>query len=110
VNSIPFVPVLVLGSLVGKFVDFLKYLSKRDWNGVVTQLIAWAAGVGGVLLMAQTQFADGVDIGGTKLSALNTPSQILLGLMATSLLSVVYDVKKAVDSQDSAKMPKLIGN
>ena len=27
-----------------KLVDFLRYLKARDWNGVLTQAIAWTAG------------------------------------------------------------------
>lgn len=100
-------PTVMLGALVWKFVDFLKYLRAADWNGVGTQIVAWVAGVGAVFLVAQTEFAHGIDVGGRALSVLPGWDLLVLGLMATSLLSAAYDVKKSIDNSDSAAVPPL---
>lgn len=104
-----FVPVVVLGALVFKFVDFLKLVHAKDWNATVTQLTVWASGVGAVVLVAQTDFASAVPIGEFTLATLNGWSLIVAGLSTASTASVGYDVKRALDSADSAKMPPLTG-
>ncbi|GAA4607357.1 hypothetical protein GCM10023107_81050 [Actinoplanes octamycinicus] len=104
-----FVPVLALGTLVFTLVLFLKNLSARQWGSVVTQLIAWAAGIGGVFLMASTSFAAGITIGDQSLDALSVWSKVLIGLLATSLLSVGNEFKKAIDRSDSAAAPAWFG-
>lgn len=102
-----FVPVLVLGALVLKFTDFLKLVHAKDWNAVITQLVAWGSGVAGAALIAQTDFAGAVPIGEFTLATLNGWSLIVAGLSLASTASVGYDVKRALDSSDSAKMPPL---
>ena len=104
-----FVPVLVLGALVLKFTDFLKLVSAKDWNAVTTQLTAWGSGIVGVLLVAQTDFASAVPVGEDTLATLNGWSLIVAGLSLASTASVGYDVKRAIDNNDSAKMPPLTG-
>ena len=99
------VPIVALGTLVFTLVNFLKFLSARDWKAVASQLIAWGAGVGGIFLMGATQFASGVSVGDTSLDKLSGWSKLLVGLMATSILSTVNELKKAIDSRDTAKMP-----
>ncbi len=105
-----FVPLVALGTLVFTFVNFLRFLVARNWSSVLTQLIAWAAGVVGVFLMRATDFASGIKIGDVTLDKLSFWSTLLLGLIATSLLSTVNEVKKALDSNDSAKVPVLLPN
>ena len=103
-----FVPVVVLAALVLKFTDWLKLVSAKDWNAVITQLTAWAAGVGGVALVAQTDFASAVPVGDFTLATLNGWSLIVAGLSLASTASVGYDFKRALDTTDSAKMPSLV--
>jgi hypothetical protein len=104
-----FVPLLAMGALVGKFIDFLKYLRARDWNGASTILIAWAAGLGATFLVASTSFAAGVDIGAGKMLAdLTAPDKAFFGMMASSIFGFAYDVKKSLDNTDSAKTPTLL--
>lgn len=104
----PIAPLLLLGTLVFTFVNFLRYLSARQWSAVVTQLIAWAAGVIGVFLFRMSDFASDVRIGERTLDQLDVWSALLLGLLATSLLSTLNELKKAVDNSDSAKVPSLL--
>jgi hypothetical protein len=97
-----------LGTLVFTFVNFLTYVKARNLNGVVTQLIAWVAGVVAILIAAHTQFAPDITFGNHPLSKLDWQSQVFLGLIATSILSTVNEVKKAIDGSDSAKKVPLI--
>lgn len=94
--------------LVKKFVDFLRYASARDVNGVVTQLVVWVAGVGAVLIAAQTGWADQISFGSSSLGGLGTWSQVFLGLTLGSASSVLVDTLKSVDSTDSGIIPKLL--
>lgn len=103
-----FAPLVLLGALVYKFVDFLKFVKTKDWNATVTQLTAWLSGVVAITLFAHSDFGSGIDLGGFSLESLNFVSQIVVGLSATSLFSAFYDVKSALDVTDSARTPALV--
>ncbi len=102
------VPLALLGALVYKFVDFLKFVKVFDWNAAGTQLIAWAAGIGAITLFANSNFSAEIIFGGQSIGSLNFVSQAIIGLSATSLFSAFYDVKRALDNTDSARTPSLI--
>ena len=104
-----FTPLFALGTLVFTFVNFLKYARNKDINGVVTQGVAWVAGIAGVAIAAHTQFAGSINFGSLPLNKMNFVTQIFIGLIATSILSTVNEVKKAVDNTDSAAQPPLVG-
>ena len=104
-----FSPLVAVGTLVFTFVNFLTYLRSKNWNGVVTQLIAWAAGIGGIFIASVTQFASQIKFGSQALSGMDAGTKIFLGLIATSILSTVNEVKKAIDNNDSAKKVPLTG-
>lgn len=106
----PLVPLIALGTVVFSFVNVLKFASGRQWNAVVTQLIAWVAGIAGIFLAGATQFASGIAVGNMTLASLDGASKLFLGLIATSLLSTVNEIKKAIDSSDSAATPPLLPN
>lgn len=103
-----FTPLAALGTLVFTFVNFLTYLRSKNWNGVLTQAIAWVAGIAGVFIAAHTQFADQIKFGAQMLSSMAWPTQLFLGLIATSILSTVNEVKKAIDNNDSAQKAQLL--
>lgn len=105
-----FAPLALLGALVYKFVDFLKFVKVKDWNSSGTQAVAWLAGVLAITLFANSDFSTGIDFGGRSLASLNFVSQVVIGLSATSLFSAFYDVKRALDNTDSAKTPPLISS
>lgn len=96
-----------IGALAAKVLDVLKFAQASNWNGVVTQFAAWTSGVMAVLLGAQTDFAAGMQLGEFSLADLNFASQVFVGLLATSVLSITLDFRKALDSTDSAAMPSL---
>lgn len=100
-----FAPLLAAITLVWKIVDFVKYLRARNVDAVVTQLGVWIAGVGVTLLLAATNYADGIVIGDLALGNLNLASLVLLGLTIGSSASALVDVKKALDNTDSAAVP-----
>lgn len=107
-NDIPFSPVLLLGTLVFTVINFLKFLRGRDWNAALTQLCVWIGGVTVVWLFALTQFAGSVRLGGIALSQADWASLVFIGLLASSLLSTINEVKKAIDTTDTAVTPTLL--
>lgn len=102
-----FIPVAMAGALLWKVIDFLKALRAGDWNKVVTQLVAWAAGVGVLFLVASTQFAAEITVGKFNLDALDGSTKFFVGLMLSSIVGVTYSVKKAIDGTDSDSQPPL---
>lgn len=93
-----FVPALALVALIKKFGDFLKAITNRDVNAIVTQLLLWAAAWGAVTLAAHTSWADGIKIGTSNLAHLNMLSQLFVALTIGSGAGVVHDATKAVDN------------
>jgi|GEM_PF-1726568 len=105
-----FAPLVAVGTLVFTFVNFLTYIKSKNWNGIVTQVIAWVAGIAGIVLAAHTQFASTVTFGSATLSRMDAATQIFLGLIATSILSTVNELKKAIDNSDSAAKAPLVAD
>ena len=103
-----FVPLLQMIALVWAFINFLKAVRNGDLNAWSTQLIIWVAGVLVVLLVAQTDFAEGINVGDWTLATLNMASLIFVGLSIASMASVGNELKKAFDASDSAKTPPLV--
>lgn len=103
-----FVPLVAALALIVKLVDWIKYIKNKDTNGVVTQAAVWVAGVGVVFLLASTDFASGVEVGGLALDSLNAWSLVLLGLTVGSTGSFALDFKKSFDNTDSSSVPTLL--
>lgn len=106
----PVVPIVLLAALGGKVLDFIKYLTNRDWNAVVTQASAWATGIVLTFVASAANVFDGLVVPGLDqtFQDLNGASKVLVGSALLSLLSVAYDFKKAFDGTDSAKTPSLL--
>lgn len=103
-----FVPVLAMATLVKAIIDFIKYVRVRDTNGVATSLAAWVAGVIVVLLVAQTDFAGGIEIADRALGDYNTWSLVFLGLTISTIAQFGVEIIKAADNSDSAAKPDLV--
>lgn len=103
-----FLPTVAMAILTLKIVDFLRYARAADLNGVLTQLFSWVAGVVVVLLVAQTDWADGISIGDKNLHTLSVWSLIFFGLSAGSGASLAKDTLKSVDNSNSAAIPTLV--
>lgn len=95
-------------TLILKLIDFLRYARGGDVNGMLTQLCAWIAGVVVILLVAQTDWADGIAIGTMSLGKLNFWSLVFYGMSAGSAASLAKDTLKAVDNTNSAAIPVLV--
>jgi hypothetical protein len=95
-------------TLILKVIDFARYARARDINGVLTQLSVWAAGTIVVLLVAQTNWAAGIQIGTMSLGHLGFWSLVFYGMSAGSAASLGKDTLKAVDNTNSAAIPVLI--
>lgn len=103
-----FVPAVAMLALILKVIDFLRYAKAGDLNGVLTQLITWVAGVLVLLLVAQTNWADGITIGDTVLSKLGFWSVVFAGLSLASTASLAKDTLKSVDNSNSSAIPTLL--
>lgn len=103
-----FVPVVAMLALIYKLVDFARYARAGDLNGVVTQLVTWAAGVAVMLLVAQTTWAGAIVVGNTALSKLGVWSIVFAGVTVASSASVVKDTLKSLDNHDTAAVPTLL--
>ena len=58
-----------------------------------------------MFVMGATQFASGISIGNITLDKVDGPSKVLIGLIATSVLTTTNEFKKAIDNTDPAKKP-----
>lgn len=105
-----FVPAIAMAALVLKVIDFLRYVRAADVNGICTQLAVWIAGVLVTLLVAQTDWADGIQIGDMNMHTLSFWSLVFFGLSIGSGASLVKDFSKAVDNTNSAAIPTLVPN
>jgi len=102
-----FVPALALLALVASLINFLKYVRAGNVNGSLTQLSVWIAGILAVFLVAQTDYAAGIEMGGQALDALNAASLLFIGLQIGGLASLANELKKAIDNTDGAGKPNL---
>lgn len=100
-------PLVVLGTLVFTFINWLKFIRGRQYNSAITQVIVWASGVAAVWLVAASQFGIDVHVNSLTLRAMDSATKVVTGLLAASLLSTVNEVKKAIDNTDTAQTPKL---
>lgn len=103
----PFVPLIVLLALVKKLVDFVRFVKARDAWSVLTQMVAWLAGVGVVMMAAHTAWANTMIFGGVSLASMGAWSQVLAGIAVGSAGSVLKDSIAAVDNSQSAAVPPL---
>lgn len=106
-QDIPFVPLAAMGSIVFAFVNFLKFLTAKDWVAARTQAITWGAGIAGALLFAHSDFGNSITIAGHYMDNLHTTSLVILGLSASSLFTFANQTLKAVDRNQTAATPPL---
>lgn len=104
-----FLPIATLIGFIISAVNLLILLKAKNWDASFKTLAVWCAGVGGVLLAAQTDYASQFDFGGVTLAAANTWTLIWIGLTLGGSATVVNEFKKAFDNTDSAQKPPLLG-
>ena len=86
---------------VMKGLDFVKFLTNRDWNAAITQASAWLIG----LSVAFALKASDLDVG---IDELNVWTIVLGGFVLGSSASVTIDAFKSIDNSQSAAKPSLI--
>lgn len=109
-QMLDFVPVVALLALTYSGINWLKELTNKQWNAVVTQISTWVAGIVFVWLFSESDFGGGIAIGDTgyTLGSINTASLVLVGLSVGALATLAYDLKSAIDKTDTAKTPTLM--
>lgn len=98
-----------LSLLVLKITSVAKFLSAGAWRDAITQLVAWAAGVGVIFVAANADMTESLAPAGVPLGVINGWSLVLLGMAFGSAASFGYDLKAAVDHSDTAAEPPLGG-
>jgi hypothetical protein len=103
------IALLAVALLANKIIELLKDMRAGNWNGALTLLSLFVAGVAALTLAAHAMVTETMTIPGVEkqLGQLDFASLVLLGLMITSTGSTVYDFKKAFDQTDSARQPPL---
>lgn len=104
--------VVVFAALVWKVIDFLRMLFNisSQKSAIITQATAWIGGVVLVVIAAHAGVTKALVLPGSDLSLglLDFPSQVLIGLLVSSLASGVVDIKQAIDGSDSSAVVPLI--
>lgn len=105
-----FMPLLSAIALVAVIIDVARSARGRDWNGVITPLVAWGVGVLVAFVLGESDFGEGIPLGdsGQTFSSVNGFSLILVGFALGSLASKGVDLLKAIDGGDSQKRPHLL--
>jgi hypothetical protein len=103
------IALLVLyGALIKKAMDVLRYISGKDWNGLVSQVVVWAIAIGFVFLAAESSLFEHFDVNGLALGTLNNADLALFGLALGSGASVGWDLLRTFDNTQSAATPPLV--
>lgn len=103
-----FVPTLAMALLVIAIINLIKFVRAGDVNGIVTTLSVWVAGVLVILLVGETDFADGVDIAGRTLAEYNLWSKVFIGLTISSVAQFANDIRGAIDNTVTTAKPHLV--
>src|SRR5215831_13800208 len=107
-TSMPDLTQLVaLGAVVYTSVNFVRCALVTDRSSVVSQLLAWAAGVSMTFVVAHSDLAPAFTFGSKNLGQISGESQFLVGLAAASSISIVYQFTKAIDTKQSAAVPTM---
>ena len=99
---------IVLGAFAKKLVDFVRQLRGKDTSAVLTQVLAWAAGIAVVFIGAHVDVASAVEVANVSLDQMSAWTQVVLGLVVGSLGSVGKDTLKALDRFQTEAAPKLV--
>jgi hypothetical protein len=106
-SDMEFVPAVAMLALIKQLIDLLRSVRGGDTNSALTILTAWVAGVGVLLLVAQTDWATGISVGDYTLATLNVASLVFVGISIASGASVVSDTLGAIDTSRSTAKPHL---
>lgn len=103
---------VIFAALVWKVIDFFRMLFNipTQKSAIITQVTAWVGGVILVVIAAHAGVTKALVLPGSDqaLGTLDFASQILIGLLISSLASGIVDVKQAIDTTDSSRVVPLI--
>ena len=108
----PLLILLGLAFTANKIVSTAKNATNPGTRGdALTQLVVWVVAIGVLFLAGEAEVTEALLVPGLAepLGELDAWSFIVLGLIAGSSGSVVYDFKRALDGSDSATEPSLFG-
>lgn len=107
-----FMPLLSAIALVAVVIDVARSARGRDWNGVITPLVAWGVGVLVAFVLGESDFGEGIPLGdsGHTFASVNGFSLVLVGFALGSLASKGVDLLKAIDNTDSQSRPSLVSD
>lgn len=97
----------LLAATITKVTDFVRFAKAKDVWSVVTQLVAWGAGIGGAFLLVHQNLVSHMTVQGFAVDRANGAALVLLGLMLGSGGSIVSDFLKAVDTPNPTTPPRL---
>lgn len=97
---------------INKTVSVIKALTASDWRAALTQVLVWVVGWAALLLMSQATLVNNLTVPGFEVAFVNldVASLLLLSWVLGSSGSFAFDIKKAIDSTDSAQEASLGGD
>jgi len=98
-------PIAMIGALCYTLVNFLRYLSAKEWQSALSIGILWVAGFVTIMVLAASAYAGSIAIFGITLSTMNIADKIIIALLTSSLYSPVKDLFKSIDNTQSGVMP-----
>lgn len=90
-------------------VGFLKDVTNKNWNGVITRLVALVGAFGAVVLYCHTRWASGFHIdSSTTLAGLGWAEQVLVALTFAAGGGTVSDTLRTLNRSDGSVAYTLI--
>jgi hypothetical protein len=89
----------LIGAMGWTAVSFMKHIRAGALYDALTLAVVVGVGIGVAFL---------VQAAGQALQGQNAASVVIAGYAGSSAIRVVYEIKKALDGNDSAKEPKLV--
>lgn len=109
-NFEAFTTAIAIAAVVYVSTNFVKYLLAKDWNGVITILVACAIGAGVVWLFGQANvtehfkpLTDGPEVGDYDFGSI-----VVAGIALAAVAGVLKDFFASRDNTQSASKPKLL--
>lgn len=107
-----FVLPVFLTALAKQVTNLVAFITAKDWNAVVKQVIGYVSGIGGIALVKVSDLAPGFAIPGTDstLSDLNAAGTVIVGLMLGAGAGVVQDFINSRDQLSTSHVPSIGGD
>lgn len=94
-------------ALAKQMMDLLKYVTNREWNGVITIVVAWLLGMFAVILVSASSLGKG-ELFGVIISNESFLGQLVIGMIVGSATGLAHDTLKAINNKSDASKPALI--